>query len=130
MFPSPNERSSMLKFVRDKLAARWQDRFRYGVGFTLGAIGFTVHRTGTAFTGNGPMILSPGTGHWPWYVVEWGLGVGSIPSWHFGLLGLTVGMVMQHDINEKGEVAGPDFRKYYWFFKGLNHQGKELEEII
>jgi hypothetical protein len=120
----------MLQFCREKLAAIWQDRFRYGVGIAIGATGVTRHKQGTVFTGNGPMLISVGTSHWPWYMFEWGFVSGQVPSWHVGLLGFTVGMVVEHDINELGEVCGPDFKKYYWFFKGLNHQGKELGEII
>ncbi|GAF70881.1 unnamed protein product, partial [marine sediment metagenome] len=81
----------MLQFIREKLAAIWQDRFYYGVGFTLGSFGITRHRTGIAITGHGPMIMSPGTQHWPWYTIEFGLGIGQPPSWHVGILGFTFG---------------------------------------
>jgi hypothetical protein len=120
----------MLKFIKDKIAAIWQDRFYRGVGGNLGGGGITVYDQGIVISLQGPMVVSVGSGHWPWFLFELAGAVGLVPSWHVGVLGFTVGMVMQHNIDEKGEVAGPDFQRFYWFFKGLNHQGKELEEII
>ena len=120
----------MLKYVKNVLANRWQGRFQYGFGFSIGSIGLTRHKYGVVLMGNGPMVLSPGTGHWPWYMFEFGVAGGAQPSWHIGVLGLTVGMQIEHCVNEEGMVDGPDFKKYYWFFKGLNHQSKELGEII
>ncbi|MBW2638106.1 MAG: hypothetical protein JRC86_11420, partial [Deltaproteobacteria bacterium] len=99
-----------------------------GVGFNAGSVVLTFHKYGTMLQGHGPMVLSPGSLHWPWYLFELGYAWGSKPSWHVGVLGFTVGMVMEHDTNEGGTIVGPDYRKYYWFFKGLNHQGKDLEE--
>jgi len=120
----------MLQFIRDKLAAIWQDRFLWGVGVQLGDINLSRYNNGAVSAAvHGPMIFSMGTGHWPWYLFEAVGQTGPAPSWHVGILGFCVGMFMEHDVNE-GEIVGPDYRKYYWFFKGLNHQGKELEEII
>jgi hypothetical protein len=47
------------------------------------------------------------------------------------VLGLTIGKIIVNDYDSStGEIVGPDKAKGYWFFKGLNHQGKQLEEII
>ena len=120
----------MLQFIKDRLAAIWQDRFRHGVGISFGSLGVTRYTNGLVLAGNGPVVMSIGTGHWPWHLCEFGLALGAVPSWHMGVLGFTVGMIICHDHNEDGSLKGVDYKKYYWFFKGLNHQGKDLEEII
>jgi hypothetical protein len=117
----------MLQFCREKLAAIWQDRFRYGVGINVAGGGVTRHKQGTVYTGNGPMLVSPGTGHWPWYLCEFAFVSGKVPSWHIGLLGFTVGMTVQHDINELGEVCGPDFKHYYWFFNAKSSKREDIQ---
>jgi hypothetical protein len=61
---------------------------------------------------------------------EFGLGLVTVPSWHVGILGLCFGMLYVHDVDESGSIVGADCKKYYWFYKGLNHQNKSLEEII
>lgn len=120
----------MLKMFKDKLYHLWQGRFQYGISIALGSFGFNRHKAGVVIAGHGPMIISPGTQHWPWYLFEFGVAIGSPPSWHVGVLGLTVGMLVCHDHDDEGVLLGPDYHKYYWFFKGLNHQQKDLEEII
>jgi hypothetical protein len=120
----------MTQFIKDRLAAIWQDRFRFGVSLNFGDLQLVRYQQGTMFTWHGPGAISVNTGHWPWVLFEVGGTTGAMPSWTIGILGFTFGMVMEHAIDEEGEVAGPDFKKYYWFFKGLNHRGQPLEEII
>jgi hypothetical protein len=62
---------------------------------------------------------------------EFGVSSGALAAWHVGLLGFTVGKVVVNDYNQDtGEIVGPAKNKYYWFFKGINHRGKQLEEIF
>jgi hypothetical protein len=82
---------------------------------------------------SGPRIGSPGTGHWPWFLFEVVFSYNKLDgnlSWHIGVLGFTVGKLVTHDFNEDGTIAGPDKSKHYFFFKGINHQYKDIGEIL
>ena len=75
-------------------------------------------------------IVSSGTGHWPFYMFQF-LGVtGKLASYQTTILGVTFGSHKVADINEDGTIAGPDKRRHYIFFSGLNHQNKTLSEIL
>ena len=104
----------------------------WGVSGSFGSFTLNRYANGAKVVGlYGPSFISAGTGHWPWFLFEAAVAVGPSPSWHVGLLGLTAGMTKIHDVNpDTGELLGPDRSKYYWFFKGHNHQQKDLEEII
>lgn len=117
----------MLQFVKDI----WQGRFQYG--FALGVGGFNINRyTNGAWIFNlvGPNLESSATGHWPWPLFEASCHVGENFMWHVGLLGVTFGKCMEHDLDEEGHIAGPDRSKYYVFLKCINHMNKTFEEII
>jgi hypothetical protein len=75
--------------------------------------------------------MSDGTGHWPWMVLDVAVQFGfEMPAFHVGLFGFTVGRWRVHELNEDGSIKGPDKLKYYWMYKGINHQAKTLEEIV
>jgi len=122
----------MLKGFKNVMLDRWQGRFKQGVGINLADVSVTrFPNRAYLFICHVGTIMSNGTGHWPWYVFEVGHCGGPRSSWHIGVLGLTVGKIIVNDYDEStGEVVGPDKNKYYWFFKGLNHKDKQLEEII
>ena len=122
----------MFKGLIDRMKYTWQGRFKHGMGLNLGDITFTRFDNGEVLlVVHVGTVASNGTGHWPWYVLEFGACTGPRSAWHVGLIGFTVGKVVVNDYDqETGEIVGPDKAKYYWFFKGLNHQNKQLEEII
>jgi len=122
----------MLQSVKDHLSRVWQGRFRWGMSGSLGSWTFNRYANGAFVVGvYGPSFISSGTGHWPWFMFEVAVAIGPAPSWHLGLLGFTGGMLMSHTVDtETNEIVGPDRARYYWFFKGHNHQQKDLEEII
>lgn len=122
----------MLQSLKDHFSRVWQRRFVYGVTFSTG--GFAINRYANGafiFSLQGPTVFSAGTGHWPWTLIEAVAMTGPKASFHVGLLGLTFGLMHTHTVdNETGEIVGPDRRKFYFFFKGINHQGKQIEEIV
>jgi hypothetical protein len=122
----------MLQLVKDRLVSAWQGRFAHGFTFTFGGVSGNRYNNGELALGlAGPCLLSPATGHWPWYAFEYNMLTGDHGSWNLGLLGLTIGRVMVHTIDdETQEVVGPDRPKYYFFFKGINHHQQQFEEII
>lgn len=121
----------MLRSVRDHISRLWQGRFMYGAGFAFGGGGINRYDNGEwVFSFQGPSLHSPGTGHWPFFLFEIAVQTGPKANWHIGLLGHTAGKIKIHTVNEEGMVDGPDVNKYYFFFKGINNQGKQLEEII
>jgi hypothetical protein len=121
----------MLTKFKDRLAEAWESRFQHGVAVSLGDLSINRFHNGEYIGTIHVLSLgSTGTGHWPWYVFEFGFCTGPRGSWHIGVLGLTVGKVIVNDYDqETGEIVGPDKVKYYWFFKGINHKDKQLEEI-
>jgi hypothetical protein len=122
----------MFKRLIDKFYDKWQGRFKMGIALSLIDVGVNRFTNGEyiGITHVGT-VISNGTGHWPWYVFEAGYCTGPLSVWHVGILGFTVGRIIRHDIDtETGEIVGPDKSTYYWFFKGLNHKDKQLEEII
>jgi hypothetical protein len=122
----------MFNLTRDWLFRVWDQRFWFGASVNLGDISLTRFANNEIMiSGHLVTVISTGTGHWPWYLAEAGLGTGPRKSWHLGLLGFTIGQCWLHDNDpDTGAVTGPDKKKYYWFFKGLNHKEKQLEEII
>lgn len=118
--------------LKDTISRHWQGRFRYGIGFALGGGDINrYHNQEWVLSYHGPSFASAGTGHWPWFLFEAALQTGPLSSWHIGILGFTIGKVKLHTYdNETGELVGPDKDKYYFFFKGINHQQQELGEII
>ena len=122
----------MFQSLKDKLHFHWQGRFRYGFNIGIGGVGLNRYDNGAfVFTTTGPTFISGGTGHWPWYMWDVAVANGPRPSWHIGVLGFTIGKVIINSYDDKlGEIVGPDRSKYYFFFKGINHQSKEFEEII
>ena len=75
-------------------------------------------------------ITSSGTGHWPFYVFQF-LGVtGTLASFQMTILGVTFGSHKVANLTETGKIAGPDKRRHYIFFSGLNHQNKTLLDIL
>jgi hypothetical protein len=121
----------MLKGLTDRLFDKWQGRFKYGVGVSLGDLTLVRFTNGEIIVSlHVGVLTSLSTGHWPWLVFECAYCTGPRSAWHIGVLGLTMGKVIVNDYdNSTGEIVGPDKSKYYWFFKGLNHQNKQLEEI-
>jgi arylsulfatase A-like enzyme len=121
----------MFRKLIDMMYHKWEGRFKNGVGLSLGDFGFTRFDNGEVLsTIHIGTLVSLASGHWPWYVFEAGYCTGARSAWHIGVLGLTVGKVVVNDYDkETGEIVGPDKSKHYWFFKGLNHQHKQLEEI-
>ena len=115
---------------KDNLARLWQGRFQYGVAFSLFNTNVNRYASGGWIGAFSVLtILSDGTGHWPWSAMECAIQFGTLPAWHIGILGFTVGQRRVHDV-EDGEVVGPDVMKRYFFFKGINHQQLTLEEIV
>ena len=106
-------------------------RFKYGFSFTI--LGGAINRFlngALKVEITGPGITSAGTGHWPFYVFKF-LGItGELVSYQMTIFGVTVGSHKVADINEDGTIAGPDKRRHYIFFSGLNHQNKTLSEIL
>jgi hypothetical protein len=125
-------RGNMFQRIKDWMFRVWDQRFIFGAAVALGDIGLTRFSNNEFMIGGHLLtVMSTGTGHWPWYLAEFGWSSGSRGSWHLGLLGFTIGMCMVHVTDtETGEVVGPDKRKFYSFFKGINHKQKQLEEII
>ena len=120
----------MLNYTKRVLDAIWQRRFQYGVSGGFGGFGLMKYANGWVVQGSGPELQSPGTGHWPWFLFEFGRSFTTVPSWHVGILGFTFGMRVLHDVDLKEQIVGPDYKSYYWFFKGLNHKDQDLGEII
>jgi hypothetical protein len=122
----------MLEMLKDKLFNIWESRFKNGASLSLGGMSVGKFANGEfAFSIAGPSVLSPATGHWPWFTFEASYLTGPAGSWHIGLLGFTVGMTVVHDIDvETQETVGPDKPTYYFFFKGINHINQQFEEII
>jgi len=120
----------MLQFFRERLAAMWQGRFMHGCLLEAGNVIVTKHPHGVMIVCHGPTVVSVGTGHWPFHLFEFGIDLQKLFTGHVGLFGFCAGSVTVHDLNEDGSLKGKDYTKYYWFFKGLNHQGKSLGEII
>jgi hypothetical protein len=122
----------MFNRLKDKLVKVWDNRFLFGICLALGDVTFNRFSNNEMLLGGHiGIVMSPGTGHWPWYVFEVAYSTGPRGSWHIGVLGFTIGMVIVNDYDEStGEIVGPDKKKYYYFFKGINHQNKQLEEII
>jgi hypothetical protein len=118
----------MLQLIKDM----WQGRFDHGFTLTFGGVSVNRYDNGEfAFSFAGPCLLSVATGHWPWYLFEVNKLTGDRGSWTVGLLGLTVGMAMVHDLDQHTqETVGPDKPKYYFFFKAINHHQQQFEEII
>ena len=106
-------------------------RFKHGFSYVL--LSFACNRflngaikVDVTFAG----IVSSGTGHWPFYVFQF-IGVtGERAAYQITILGVTVGSVKEANLNEDGTIAGPDKRRRYIFFSGLNHQNKTLSEIL
>jgi hypothetical protein len=78
----------------------------------------------------GPGIVSSGTGHWPFYLFHFVAATGHLAAWQLSVMGLTIGMTKVRNLDEDGNVAGPDKNKHYFFLSALNHKDKLLEEII
>jgi arylsulfatase A-like enzyme len=132
MYLTQSERRNMFRRLIDTFFHVWQGRFKHGFGVALGDTGITRFHNGEYISVlHGPALMSNSTGHWPWYLFEAGYCTGPRGSWHIGVLGLTVGEIIVNDYDlSTGEIVGPDKKKYYWFFKGINHKDKQLEEII
>ena len=107
------------------------DRFKHGFSSVL--LSFACNRflngaikVDVTFGG----IISSGTGHWPFYMFQF-LGVtGELASYQMTILGVTFGSRKVANLYEDGTIAGPDKRRHYIFFSGLNHQNKTLSEIL
>jgi len=106
-------------------------RFKYGALLELGNINYNRYNNGEvrvgAFIGS---LTSSGTGHWPFRIFDFGLLTGARFAWHVTLFGCCIGRCTINDVDEQGQLVGPDKAKYYFFFSGLNHQRQSLEEII
>jgi hypothetical protein len=124
----------MFQKVKDYCSRLWQGRFLHGVECIPAT--FVINRFENGqfrVVGSLGMLTSPGTGHWPLILAEFGVQTGSRKSWHVGLLGLTIGQcwMPQFEQMESGEEElRPDVCKFYFFFKCLNHQAQSVEEII
>ena len=107
------------------------ERFKHGFGFNLFSLSVGKFNNGEYRVDlSGPGVLSPGTGHWPFFLFKF-IGVtGALSGWQANLFGFTFGKVLLPDVNEDGTIAGPDYHKYYLFFSCLNHKDQLLEEII
>jgi hypothetical protein len=107
------------------------ERFRNGVFIDFGGINLNRFTNGEhRLDITGPSIISPGTGHWPFPLFRFGYVTGDLSQWQVSLLGMTVGTCYVHDLDEDGNVQGPDKKKVYRVLSCLNHQHKHLEEII
>lgn len=122
----------MVRDLLDKMSDMWDGRFRWGFAVTSGDLAINRFANNEILLGfHGPSLISPGTGHWPWYLFELAFSTGPRGTWHVGVLGFTIGKVVVNDYDSStGEIVGPDKSKYYSFFKGINHKGQQLEEII
>jgi hypothetical protein len=118
--------------LKDRLAGWWDQRFMFGFSLSVGDVTFNRFTNGEMLFGvHLGIVMSPGTGHWPWYMFEAALSTGPRSTWHLAVLGFTIGKIIVNDYDqEAGEIVGPDKKKFYWFFKGINHKNKQLEEII
>jgi hypothetical protein len=117
--------------IRDKLVDIWDSRFLYGVA--VNGFMFDVNRYINKHMRFGlavGMVASPGTGHWPWAVLDIVLVTGERGCWHVGILGFHIGTVWLRDANEDGTINGPDKKKLYTFISCINHRNQSLEEII
>jgi hypothetical protein len=121
----------ILAFGR-KITEMWQYRFRFG--FTIDGPGFGVvtYPTGEkCFYGTLLTIGSHGTAHWPFKLFEFKFVKGRFNIGHICILGLILGRSMKHDVDkETGELLGPDTGYVYWAFGCINHQSKNLSEVI
>lgn len=122
----------MFKKLRWKLIDAWDGRFKWGAAADFGSIALNRFANNEILVGiHGPSLISPGTGHWPWYLFEVAFCTGPRSSWHINVLGFTIGKIVVNNYDQStGEIVGPDKGKYYFFFKGINHKSKQLEEII
>jgi len=114
-----------------KLLGLWQQRFKYGFSVDGPGAAYTKYQTGeklfymTLFN-----ITSAGTGHWPFKLFEFKLIKGRFIVWHMCIMGLIVGQSRKHDLDEEGNVAGPDTRYTFYAFSCINHQNKSFGEVI
>ena len=114
-----------------KLMDYWQGRFQYGFGTSIGCLNINRYTNGSWVFGIvGPTFESSGTGHWPWHMFEAIYLTGPGSAWHVGLLGVTIGMLKEHEVDEEGMIDGPDKNRYFMFFKCINHYNQTFEEII
>lgn len=121
----------LLQSIKNWIRWKWQGRFKFGPVINLGEIMVNVYQNRTLHIGLGLFrIGSPGSGHWPFTAFEFKLKTGERAAWHLGLLGFIVGTVWLPNLDEAGKLAGPDYRKLYFAFSCINHQHKQLEEII
>lgn len=105
--------------------------FRFGFDLSLGGAALNRYQTGE-YRGKFTFLtlISSGTGHWPFQVFDLDFLTGVKSAFQLTVLGFTIGTKMFHNVDEDtGELLGPDRRKGYWFFSGLNHQHKLTEEI-
>jgi hypothetical protein len=125
-------RGNMFQKIKDWMFRVWDQRFIFGGCIALGDMGLTRFTNGEILIGGHLLcVISNGTGHWPWYLGEFGYNTGPRSSWHLGIMGFTVGQIWAHENDpDTGDIIGPDKKKFYYFFKGINHKEKQLEEII
>lgn len=118
----------------DKIEDTWQGRFTNGISFA-GMVSMLIRfPQGIKAQVTLAQIVSLNTGHWPIALFDACYISGDKSCWHLHVLGLTIGSLWLPDLkaDDKGnvEVVGPDYRKFYFMFSCINHQGKQLQEIV
>jgi hypothetical protein len=115
-----------------KITEIWQYRFRFGITFDGPSAGFVTFPTGEKCLYISLLnVGSHGTRHWPFKLFEMKLVKGKFNIGHIVILGLIIGRSIKHDIDkETGETLGPDTGYIYWAFSCINHQEKNLSEVI
>ena len=118
--------------VRDYIVFEWQYRFRFGIAVDGPGVGLVTYPNGeVCFYLTLLTINSHGTAHWPFKLFELKIVKGKFNIGHVCILGLLVGRSMKHDVDKTtGEVLGPDSGYIYWAFSCINHQQKNLSEVI
>ena len=105
--------------------------FKYGFQFT--GLSASINRFDNGnfkFEITGPSIISTATGHWPYHTFHLVAVTGHLAGWQASIMGLTFGSQLIRNVDKDGQLLGPDYRKFYWFFMALNHRDKMLIEII
>jgi hypothetical protein len=109
----------------------WQGRFKRGADVSFGGCNFTKFDNKQVSVSLSLLtVKSVGTKHWPFKLFEVKLVTGRITMWHVCILGLMFGVSMKHDVDAKGDLAGPDKKHFYYGFICINHNNKTFEEVV
>ena len=105
--------------------------FQHGFLINFGGVVLTKFENGSRRIDiSAPGLFSPGTGHHPFDIFSLKAINGPLAAWQVTLFGFVFGSKIWPNLNEDGTIAGPDYRRYYWYFSCLNHKDKILEEIV